>query len=89
MLWEIMQQTPNIDWTKSLLMVWAFLLVPWAALAMASGMAFEDGHTIGAYVFVGSVLTYPLSVLIAASFRRKRQWLIFLPCVNIVAALLA
>ena len=84
-----MTQTPNIDWTKSLLMVWAFLLVPWAVPAMASSVAFEDGHTIGAYVFVGSVLTYPISVLIAAIFRRKVQWLIFLPCVNIVAALFA
>jgi hypothetical protein len=89
MLWEMMTQTPNIDWSKSLLMLWAFLLVPWAAPAMGSSMAFEDGHTIGAYVFVWSVLTYPISVLIAAIFRRKVQWLVFLPCANIVAALLA
>ena len=89
MLSKMMKQAPNIDWTKSLLMLWAFLLVPWGVPAMASSMAFEDGNTISAYVFVGAVLTYPISVLIAAIFRREVRWLIFLPCVNIVAALFA
>jgi len=55
---------------------------------MTSGMAFDGGYTLAAYVFVWSVLTYPVAVLIAAIFRRKVQWLVLLPCINIVAALL-
>lgn len=83
-----MQAPARIDWTKALLGVWAILLIPWGPLAMTSGMAFDGGYTLAANVFVWSVLTYPVAVLIAAIFRRKVQWLVLLPCINIVAALL-
>lgn len=35
------------------------------------------------YAFIGSNYTYPISVLVAFLFRRKRPELVFLPCLNI------
>jgi len=69
--------------------VWGVLLTPWAPFAMLSGMAFDGGHTIHAYVFVWSLLTYPVALLIAAIFRRKMALLVLLPCLNIFAFLIS
>jgi hypothetical protein len=84
-----MDGVPHIDWTSSVLMMWAFLLVPWIPLAIGTNMTFEDGYTIRACVVMASVLTYPMMLALAAILRRKRRWLVFLPCINLAAVLLA
>jgi hypothetical protein len=84
-----MDGVPHIDWTSSVLMMWAFLLVPWIPLAVGTNMTFEDGYTIRACVFMVSVLTYPIMLALAAVLRRKQRWLVFLPCINLAAVLLA
>jgi hypothetical protein len=84
-----MQASSQIDWRKDLLLVWVVLLPLWIPLAMVSLMPAADSGTIDAYVFAGSILTYPLVVLIVAIFRRRVKWIVFAPCINIVATLFA
>jgi hypothetical protein len=72
--------------TKALFVFWLFLLLPWLILAPMSGMAFDAGYTVRAYIFSSSVLTYPVSVIIAGFFGGKQRLLILLPCLNILGA---
>jgi len=76
-------------WVFRLLVVWAFLLVPWAPFFLFSGMAFDAGPSIHAYVFVGSVWTYPFVLLTAALLRRKVPLLVVLPCLNLLGFLIS
>jgi hypothetical protein len=55
-------------------------------------MAFEGGYTTGAYAFVAIVWLYPLLVLIAFIFRRRKPsmvWLPGLPLAVVILGLLA
>jgi len=61
---------------------WLVLILPWFVFAGLAGMAFDGGPTRGAYVFVISVWTYPLSVLIVGFFRRRVPWVTILPVLN-------
>ncbi len=79
----------HIDWPKALVILWASLLIFWVPLAMVALMPVADSGTIDAYVFAVSILTYPLVVLIAAIFRRKTKWVVFAPCINVAATVLA
>jgi hypothetical protein len=76
-------------WTTVMLLFWIMLLLPWFWLAGLSGLAFDAGKTLEAYVVVGSVWTYPVSVLIAAILSRKQAWLVFLPILNFLTLLLS
>ena len=78
-----------IDWPKGLLILWVFLLVFWIPLALVSLMPVADSGTIDAYVFATSILTYPLVVLFAAILRHKAKWIVFAPCINVAATLVA
>jgi hypothetical protein len=70
--------------TKALFVFWLILLLPWLIFALLSGMAFDAGNTLRAYIFISSVLTYPVSVIIAGFVGRKQRFLILLPWLNIV-----
>jgi hypothetical protein len=48
-------------------------------------MAFDAGYTLEGYFVVGSILTYPIAVLVAAFLSRKKAWLVFLPIFNFLA----
>lgn len=76
-------------WTTVALVIWCILLVPWVPFALLSGMAFDAGYTINAYIFVCSLLTYPVAILAAALGRRKKAFLALLPCVNLVGFLIS
>lgn len=76
-------------WVFRLLVVWAFLLVPWAPFFLLSGMAFDAGPSIQAYAFVWSVWTYPFVLITAALLRRKVPLLVLLPTLNLVGFLLS
>lgn len=65
------------------LIVWCALLVPWFPFALLSGMAFDGGPTIQAYLFAASVWTYPITVGIAAIFRKRVPGLLMLPLLNV------
>lgn len=83
----LMDRIPQVDWSSSVVKVWYFLLVPWLFVAVGTSMAFEDGPGIGADVFAASVLTFPIAIVLATILRRRNGWLVFLPCINLAAAL--
>jgi hypothetical protein len=64
---------------------WLLLLVPWIVVALLSGMAFDGGPTLKAYLFVSSAWTYPLAVGVVAIFRKRAPLVTLLPCLNLVA----
>ena len=79
------EKPPIPSFAKAMLALWLITL-PFTLLAAGlSGMVIinseGDWHP---YAFIGSAYTYPISVLVAYLFRRKRPELVFLPCLNIV-----
>ena len=74
-------QTPPAS--KYMLAFWCILLLPWLLVAPLSGMAFDGGYTAEAYVFVWSVWTFPITVIIAAVFRKWVPWITLLPILNL------
>jgi len=50
-----------------------------------SGMAFDGGATAEAYVFFWSTITYPVSVALAALFRKWHPYAVILPFLNFAA----
>lgn len=58
---------PVSDLVTVMLTIWSILLVLGAPIAlMGTGMAFEGGHTLDAYLFLIATWSYPL--LVAATF---------------------
>lgn len=73
---------------KILIVLWVALCYPWLLLVPLAGMAFDGGHTLEAYLFVGFVLTYPLSVLSAGLLVfLKKPAAALLPSANILGVL--
>jgi hypothetical protein len=69
---------------KWLTRFWFLLLMPWIVIAPLSGMAFDAGHTVEAYVLVGCIWAYP--IVLGVSFLLKRRWpfvAAFLPLANL------
>ena len=67
-----------------LFVVWLVLLLPWLPLFFLSGMAFDAGPTLEAYVFVFFLWTYPISVFIVGILRNKKPLLALLPLLNVL-----
>jgi hypothetical protein len=68
-----------------MLVVWCILLVLGALPAlMLTGMAFEGGHTLDAYLSLTAVWSYPPLVAIAFLCRRKKPVLIWIPSLTIL-----
>jgi hypothetical protein len=72
-----------------MLIIWFVILVPWFPLftLMGTGMAFEGGYTVEAWMFVVAVWAYPILVGVAFFFRRKRPAFISLPILTVVPLL--
>lgn len=67
------------------LSVWIILLVLGAPLAlMGTGMAFEGGHTLDAYLGLLAAWSYPPLVAVAYFYRRRRPWLVCLPLLTVL-----
>lgn len=67
------------------LIIWFLILGPWILVAlMGSGMAFEGGGTLDAYLFIVVAWSYPPLVLIAWFFRRRRPALVLAPLLTLV-----
>src|SRR5207248_1001781 len=85
-MFEYFAEAAPLDTTvKVVLTVWCLLLVPWILFAGLAGMAFDGGYTTGAYIFVWSVWTYPITVGISFLFRRKHPRLVWLPALNFIS----
>ena len=69
----------------TLLIVWSILFVVGTFPAlMLTGMAFEGGHTLDAYVSLVAVWSYPPLVGIAFYFRRRKPALVWLPLMTML-----
>ena len=76
--------TEEINWaTLFVLILWLFLLLPWLWLCPASGMAFDPGPSVEAYILMISICTYPIPVVVAAIYRKKVPAIVFLPLLNV------
>jgi hypothetical protein len=51
---------------------------------MGSGMAFDNGSNVAAYVPVAVFWAYPALVWVAYSYRRRRPRLIWLPVIPLI-----
>ena len=71
---------------KVALTIWCVVLVPWIPFftLMGTGMAFEGGYTLAAWLFVFVVWAYPVFVGVAWFFRRRRPALVWLPALILV-----
>jgi len=56
---------------KVLFVLWILLLVPWLPFAPFSAMAFDAGPSFSVYLFVVSLWTYPVTVLVAFVLYQK------------------
>ena len=67
-----------------MLIIWCILLVLGALPGlMLTGMAFEGGDTLDAYLSVIAVWSYPPLVAIAFIFRRRKPRLVYLPLLTV------
>jgi hypothetical protein len=64
-----------------------FLLIPWVPMLFVSGMAFDAGNTIEAYVYITFFLSYPVTVIIAALMKERKPAFAFLPLASICGVL--
>jgi hypothetical protein len=55
---------------------------------MGTGMAFEGGYTMDAYLFVFAAWTYPVLVGVAYVFRRRKPVLVWLPALILVPTII-
>jgi hypothetical protein len=55
-------------------------VLPWIVVALDSLFASDAQHPIKVYLFLASVWTYPLAVVIVAMFRKKAPLIVLLPC---------
>lgn len=67
-----------------LFVVWLVLLLPWLLFVALSGMAFDSGNTLRAYVFICSLWTYPASVWVVWKFREEMPVVAMLPLLNLL-----
>src|SRR5690349_1148164 len=79
-----------IDWKADCLtLVWFLSFVPWLFVGPLSGMVFDAWRLPSAYMLVGSLWSYPVSVGIAAKFRERADWLVLLPFLNVAGVIAA
>ena len=73
---------------KVLLFVWIILLIPWVVIAPLSGMAFDGGNTIGAWLAVVSIWSYGPLLFLAFKLLDRSRKAVLLPLVSLAAIFL-
>ncbi len=86
---NIDQKQPTTPAIRAVFILWVILLAPWMVFAGLSGMAFDGGYTAEAYMFFWLLLTYPVSVAVAAFLRRWFPPAALLPVLNIAGCFLS
>lgn len=81
--WEARQQR----YVRGFLIFWLALIVPWIPFAMLAGLAFDGGPRPSAYLYFWAVMTYPITVGIAAFSRKRVPVLVLLPLLNVLGFL--
>jgi hypothetical protein len=65
---------------RVMLTIWCIILVAGSLSGlMLTGMAFEGGHTLDAYLALIAVWSYPVLVGLAFFYRRRRPLFVWLP----------
>jgi hypothetical protein len=85
--YQQLTKPPLLPWVKAVLTLWIATLPITLLFVLVSGLAADAGDHWWVDVFVTAAWTYPLSVIAAFCFRRKRPMLVLLPCVNIALVL--
>jgi hypothetical protein len=67
--------------------VWLVLIIPWFWFAPLSFMAFDGGDNIHARLFVLSVCTYPIFVIVTVLLRKRSAWTLLFPCISLAGIL--
>jgi hypothetical protein len=76
--------TPLPRMVVVMLAIWCILLALGALPAlMLTGMAFEGGHTLDAYLSLVAIWSYPPLVGVAYFYRRRRPGLVWLPVLTV------
>ena len=75
---------PTTLLARNVFIVWVALMIPWVVIAPLSGMAFDAGPCWTAYLFVWSVLTYPICLIVAWKLWRVAPFMMWLPLVNLI-----
>jgi hypothetical protein len=70
---------------KVLLFIWIILLIPWLVMAPLSGMAFDGGNTIWAWLAVVSIWSYGPLVFLAFKLLDRSRKAVLLPLISIAA----
>jgi hypothetical protein len=84
-VWSEPEGEPSTPlWAKTVLAAWMLTLPITILFASVSGMAADGGYHPSVYIFMGAAFTYPISIVLAISFRRKFPLLVLLPCLNVV-----
>jgi len=81
--------TASEGFAQRLFYGWLIALLPWVVISPLLAMAFDSPPTVGVYIGVWSVWTYPVSVGIVWMFKRRMPWITLLPFVNVAAFAIA
>jgi hypothetical protein len=86
--WELGAERKE-KFDRVLLIIWVVLLIPWLPFALASGMAFDNGNTAGAWLLVLSTWLYGPAVFGAFKLRTRYTAAVFLPIVSVAGVMLS
>jgi hypothetical protein len=78
---SFMQPFSSPTWGKGLLILWSVIAIPWNPIytLMGTGIAFEGGPTLGAYLAVLVFWLYPIFLAVAWRLRRRVPVVVLLP----------
>ena len=65
--------------TRTLLVIWGLLLIPWLPFAMMSLMAFDGGDTWGIRLGIAAVWSFGPAVIAAFALLHRSNKFVFLP----------
>ena len=68
-----------------MLSIWCVILVPWVLLGLVgTGMAYEGGYTLDAYLGIATIWVYPPLVGAVYFCRRRKPEFIWLPLLTAI-----
>jgi hypothetical protein len=83
---SVLGPSPVTTTVTVMLGIYFVILVPWIPFftLMGTGMAFDGGNTLDAYVSVATFWAFPIFVAVGYLFRRRKPGLIWLPTIPLI-----
>ena len=80
---SVLGPSPLTTTVTVMLGIYFVILIPWIPFftLMGTGMAFDGGNTLDAYISVATVWAFPIFVAVSYLFRRRKRGLIWLPAI--------